>query len=267
MNSSAKKIALSILFLSSTVLYSNDSILSLTLNKGHSKSTVPNKESKTDSYSGTIVYTKALFPNWRISGILGYSAIDRKTILNEQTDMDVTTLGLAGSRNLGNGLFLNLAAIYSDLGIDTTDILTPSNNYDTDGSSYATSIGLMKVLPTSKKSYATLSAKITAIKSKTNSYTVSSIPVPSETSHKTYLSLKAKHVWILGEYTPNVNLQYNMANKEFNTDSGDKNYYRIGTGINKKFGKDLTLAMNYSQTIGRDYIHSNKISLGISKKF
>lgn len=266
MKSSAKKIALCVL-LSSTVLYSSDSTLSLTLNKGHTKSTVPTKESKADTYTGTLVYTKALFTHWRVSGILAYAGVDKTTTLNVQNDMDITTFGLAGSRNLGNGLFLNLAGIYSNIGIDSTDINSPINSYNANGSSYAASIGLLKIVPTSKKSYASLSAKITATKNKTDDYTIGLLPINSNTVNKTYLSLKAKHAWIFPEFTPNINLQYNIANKEFNTNSGDKSYYRVGTGINKKLGKDLSFSLNYSQTLNRKYINSNKISASISKKF
>jgi Autotransporter beta-domain len=273
MLATTKKLAIFTVFSLGLVSYANaddSAVLSLGVTSNHSTLSYPGAESKSKGYGTLATLSKPVLNGWIGTGILGYSNYDVDVNTNSGTkEVDVSTLGLAASKSIGNGRSISFSALYGKISIDSAEILSGLRATDTsDVRSLILSGGLAQIIPTTSNSYTTLSATLTQVTNTTKAYTAASgTAMPKSKYDMTYLSLGTKQTWNVSGYKPYASLQYNISNEEFSAGTGDKSYYRWGVGTTKDIAKDMTLGLSFSKIFGKDYASSDSLGFNFIKKF
>lgn len=267
-----KKMLLTLLSLcASTYLSANDSmILSIGATSNHASYSYPGAESKTKGYGTIATLSKPVYNGWIGTGIIGYSSNNTDIDANSRhSDVDVTTLGLAASKYIGHGRNVSFSALYGKTAIDSSEIVSGNPASDSiDVNSWIFSGGLTQAIPQTFEGAMALSAMVTTIKNKTQSYTnASGTAVGRSTYDISYLTVGAKQTWTIQGYTPYVSLQYNVSNEAFTTQTGDKTYFRWGTGVNKDLSKDMIVGLSFSKIFGKDYSSGDSLGFNLIKKF
>lgn len=267
-----KKMFLTLLSLcASTYLSADESmVLSVGVTSNHATYSYPGSESKTKGYGTVATLSKPLSNGWIGTGILGYTSNNTDVNTNSRhSDVDVTTLGLAASKYIGSRRSISFSALYGKTAIDSTEII--SSNPASDSihvNSWIFSGGLTQAIPQTFEGSMALSAMVTTINNKTQSYTsASGTNVGKSTYDISYLTLGAKQTWEIQGYSPYVSLQYNVSNEAFTTQTGDKAYYRWGIGVTKDISNDMLVGLSFSKIFGKDYSSGDSLGFNLVKKF
>jgi len=244
--------------------------LSVGVTSNHASYSYPGAESKTKGYGTIATLSKPVYNGWIGTGIIGYSSNNTDIDTNSRhSDVDVTTLGLAASKYIGSGRSINFSTLYGKTSIDSSEIISGSPASDSiDVNSWIFSGGLTQVIPQTFEGSMALSAMVTTINNKTQSYTnASGTAVGKSTYDISYLTVGAKQIWNTQGYTPYVSLQYNVSNETFTVQTGDKTYFRWGTGVNKDISKDMIVGLSFSKIFGKDYSSGDSLGFNLIKKF
>lgn len=267
-----KKIALALLSLcASTYLNANDStVLSIGVTSNHSSYSYSGSENKTKGYSTVATLSKPVYDGWIGTAIVGYANNNADYDTNDRnSDVDVTTLGLAASKYIGHGRNVSFSALYGKTTIDSSEIVSGNSASDSiDVNSWIFSGGLTQMFPKTFNGYMTINAMLTTIKNTTQSYTDASDNSVAKSKYDlTYLTVGGKQTWNIQGYSPYVSLQYNVSNEAFITQTGDKAYYRWGIGVTKDISNDMLVGLSFSKIFGKDYSSGDSLGFNLIKKF
>lgn len=267
-----KKMFLTLLSLcANTYLSANDStVLSIGATSNHASYSYPGAENKAKGYSTIATLSKPIYNGWIGTGIVGYSSnnIDYNTN-NRNTDLDLTTLGLAVSKNIGNGQNINFSTLHGKTSLDSSEIVSGTPATDSiDINSWIFTGGISQMFPKTFKGYLTINAMLTHVRNTTNSHTdASGNDIPKSNYDITYLTAGAKQMWNFKGYNPYISLQYTISNEAFVIQTGDKNYYRWGIGVTKDLSTDIILGISFSKIFGKDYSSGDSLGFNLIKKF
>lgn len=273
MLTTAKKLAIFTVCSFCLVSYANakeSTVLSVGVTSNHASNSYPGAESKTKGYGSIATLSNPVYNGWIGTGIIGYSSNNTDTDTNSRhSDVDVTTLGLAASKYIGNGQSISFSALYGKTSIDSTEIISGTPTSDSiDVNSWIFSGGITQMFPKTFKGYLAVSAMLTNVSNTTKSYTNASGADVSKNKYDiTYLTAGVKQTWNIQGYNPYVSLQYNVSNEAFVIQSGDKNYYRWGMGVSKDISKDMILGISFSKIFGKDYASGDSLGFNVIKKF
>jgi len=246
------------------LVHADDSMVAtFGITKSNSEWTFPDAQNKTKGYTTMATLSKELYQGWIGTAILGISDYDTNTYSSTK-DSDVNTLGIAASKHIGIGRDVSLAAIYSHFSLDDA---IASNS--TSGHSWILSAGVTQNILTLSNGYTTLGATLTYVANSIGGFndTVNNTSLDNSSYDYTYVSLSAKHTWIINSYQPYASLEYNRADDEFTKGVSDKDYYRWGTGISKEFSADTSVVVSFSKVFGKDYASSDNLGVMLVKKF
>lgn len=266
------KIVIALLSLCASMYLSADeaTVLSIGVNSNHSSYSYSGSENKTKGYSTVATLSKSVYDGWIGTAIVGYANNDADYDTNDRnSDVDVTTLGIAASKAIGSGRSISFSALYGKTSIDSTEIISGTPSSDTiDVNSWIFSGGLTQMFPKTFNGYMTINAMLTTIKNTTQSYNdASGNSVAKSKYDLTYLTVGGKQTWNIQGYSPYVSLQYNVSNEAFTTQTGDKAYYRWGIGVTKDISNDMLVGLSFSKIFGKDYSSGDSLGFNLVKKF
>lgn len=268
----SKYILISSLFYTLPCIVSANNDMSLILSGAIQKSKFTNSEndSKTDGFSTMAGLSKKFQNAWSITGLLGYSTLDTDfSSDNKDVDTDVNTYGLIASKSLGEGKNIALSAVFGKISLDISDVINNTQSSSSSDVDTRTISGVFsQIVPINNLTYSNLSFAVNNTASDTRSYTdLRGNDISSSKNNMTYFTFGIQQNFVMRDFLPNINLQYNVSDESFSKSVDDKDYYRYGLGFNKVLTSDTIFGLNLNKTYGQENISSNTLSLNIIKNF
>ncbi len=262
------KITLSVLTLISQVALADD--LPWTVNGGmdyrSSKFTLPGSAYKRNEWTVNTSLTKKIDPLTSIGGIVSYNKNSTDYTSNfSNPDGYSTSFGIFLQRYFEQGLF---GDAYIGYGKSIVDYNTNNVAFSAEGNSTIAAVGLIQVLPISNTISANLSARLTAVHSKNNSYvTGSGITVAAYNPILNFATLGGRVDWRVGKLSPYIHLDWNRADSEFQSGTNSKDYFGYGIGISATLSPKTSIFIAIRSVFGKAYSDELSTSINLNHRF
>lgn len=239
------------------------------LQASQSKATQRSSPSKTNSLSGSLSLMYQLDDETFLGGNLAYTNSEIKAGFdNGRGDSDAYAGGLFGMRMLEPGLLLDAALGYGSVALDNRYNNGAAIRYDADTIFWSGSIGLTKLFPLSPTLTASLSARYTVVRSRTDDYADSAgNRTDAKSSELHYVSPGGGLYWRLGAWEPYVNAAWNLANRDFTDGVKDNNYFSVGFGTNYVLTDKTSLSAGFNTMLGKAEAQDRSVMISVISKF
>lgn len=128
--------------------------------------------------------------------------------------------------------------------------------------------GLTQVVPISTTLTGSLTARYTQIKTTSKSYTDSTGLVTPEAGNSFgFGAFGGGLSWRLGKWEPSARLNWNVANKEFNLGTNDKDYFSYSLGSGYALSASTKLNLSYSGVAAKAYSKENALMISLRTAF
>jgi hypothetical protein len=225
-----------------------------------SKFTLPSNRYKSESWTESVSALRRIDERNYVGVALSYgnAKVDYSTVVSRR-DIDTTAVGLFLMHDFGNSYLGDLSVGYGMSSIDSSN----GGTYNGDASSTSVALGISKVIPVQKNLNAVLSARYTYMSSQLDAST----GIPEETKSMGFLSLGGRLNWQVEQWRPFVRLNWNVANREFQVGTGDKNYFSYGAGVSYMLSRQTSVGLSVGSVFDKAYSHEMNAGLNLSHHF
>jgi hypothetical protein len=173
------------------------------------------------------------------------------------------------ARDIGDGRTVSATLGYGNTAIDSSLISGGTTTSYTARSSFlSSSVGLTQSIVLSRRSQVTLSARYTGISSRSDPYTNSAgNATPSSDASFGFASLGVGFSHRFGRLTPYIAADWNVSNKDFVPNTGNKDYFSINTGLNYRLDAKTNLGLSFATTANKAYSRDNTLGASIRVSF
>lgn len=128
--------------------------------------------------------------------------------------------------------------------------------------------GITKVEPLSPTLTGSLTARYTQIKTMSKSHTDSAgVVTPEHARSFGFGTFGGGLSWRLGQWEPSARLNWNVANKEFDIGTNDRNYFSYSLGTGYALSTSTKLNLSYSGVAAKTYSKEGALMLSLRKAF
>jgi len=267
-----KKSILAILLATSFIVSSNAMAddkpwtASVGLSYRDSSFNLPTNKYDHDSWSTNLGLMRRLNDRTWLGGNISYNnGNSNYKSFSGEADIDTTSVSAYIIRYLTWGLYANASIGYGKSQIDT-DISTV--RYDADADFKTASIGLTQYLPFTQNLMGSINANYTHVSSYLDKFVTNlGAAVPSSDSTLNYVTLGGSLTYRLDKWSPFVNLNWNKANREFLTDTGDKDYFSYGLGTRYAISPETNIGLTLGSVFDKRYANETSAGISLSHQF
>jgi hypothetical protein len=256
------------LALSSSIAYADDWVVSSGVTFHDTTSTQPGASYR-DRGSSINAFASTQVEAWTLGGGLNYglSTVD---VNSGGYSRPASTSGVVmAARDIGNGRTISATLGYGNTAIDSSLISGgTTTSYTAKSSFLSSSVGLTQSIVLSRRSQVTLSVRYTGISSRSDPYTNSAgSTTPSSDASFGFASFGAGFSHRFGRFTPYISADWNVSNKDFVPNTGNKDYFSINTGLNYRLDAKTNLGLSFATTANKAYSHDNTLGASIRVSF
>lgn len=235
-----------------------------------SKSTQPTNPSDSSFDAVSLSLSKQLDDRTFLGGSLSYNKGDTTSSANSgTTDHKATAGAVFVVRNLGSGYLADASLGYGTVRVDG-DYLNGAapTFFKVSPDFWMVGAGVTKILPLTPSLVGTVSARLNHSSSKSSTYTDSSgAPYSGNKTQRTGVSLGGGLTWLLGAWTPSVNVQYQHSNRNYLAGVSDKEYISYSLGLSYALSTKHTLSFGYAGAAEKKFSKEKSLSATLSSRF
>lgn len=235
-----------------------------------SKSALSTNPSDSSFDAISLSLSKKLNDRTYLGGSLSYNKGDSTTpVISGATDHIATSGAVFVVRDLGSGFLADASLGYGSLRIDGNylNAATPTF-YNLNPDFWMAGAGLTHVRPLTPALVASVSARINHSVSKGSAHTDSSgTPYTSTKTQRTGASLSGGLTWLLGAWTPSVNVQYQHSNRNYLAGVSDKEYISYSLGLSYRLSSSHTLSFGYASVADKKLSKEKSLSASLGSRF
>lgn len=227
---------------------------------------LPSNKFDNDSWSTNLGLMRRLNDRTWVGGNISYNNgnSNYKSFTGE-ADINTASVSAYMIRNLAFGLFANGSIGYGKSQIDTN---ISNLRYNTDADFKTASLGLTQYLPFTPNLMASINAHYTHVSSDLDKFTTNlGATVPSSDSTLNYVTLGGSLTYQRDKWTPFVNLNWNKANREFLTGTGDKDYFSYSLGTRYAITTETSIGIMLSSVFDKRYVNETSAGISLSQQF
>jgi|GEM_PF-2160433 len=238
--------------------------LSTGLNYRDTSFNQPNNKFDNESWITNLGLMRKLDSRTYLGGNIAYSNDTLKfKSFSGETEIDTPSVSAYIMRELAWGLYADGSIGYGKSQIDTN---IANLNYNADSRFRTATVGLTQYIPISQNLMSNISAHYSHISSDRDRFITSlGNAVPSDGNTLSYLSLAGQLTWQLNKWSPYMRLNWNKANREFMTGTGDKDFFGYGFGARYAISTTTNIGLNLGSVF--DKRNTNETNAGISLNY
>lgn len=235
-----------------------------------SKSTLSTNPSDSSFDAISLSLSKKLDDRTFLGGSLSYNKGDTTVpVISGTTDHAATSGAVFVVRDLGSGFLADASLGYGTLRIDGNylNAATPTF-FKVSPDFWMAGAGITHVRPLTPTLVASVSARVNHSISKGSAHTDSSgTPYTSTKTQRTGVSLGGGLTWLLGAWTPSVNVQYQHSNRNILAGVSDQEYISYNLGLSYALSTKHTLSFGYAGAAEKKFSREKALSATLSSRF